>query len=176
MGKLLLPFAVFTCRVTSLRTLSSSFYSLKDIFCYIVSVSIAAKKFIFNWIKAQKVWQCREYFASRLCLNSFIRCHASLVRKMVLHQCTVHPQNVRFQNVRFQNVRFQNVWNVRLTKRQVYKTSGLQNVRFTKRQVFKTSGCKKHPFIFCTCGWWKSTGSVASMLAGKVMAMFYSQF
>ncbi len=33
--------------------------------------------------------------------------------------------------------------NVRSTKRQVYKTSGLQNVRFTKRQVFKTSGCKK---------------------------------
>ena len=55
----------------------------------------------------------------------------------------VHPQNVRLQNVRFQNVRFQNVWNVRFTKRQVYKTSGLQNVRFTKRQVFKTSGCKK---------------------------------
>ncbi len=45
----------------------------------------------------------------------------------------VHPQNVRFQNLRFQNVR-----NVRFTKRQVYKTSGLQNVRFTKRQVFKT--------------------------------------
>ncbi len=55
----------------------------------------------------------------------------------------VHPQNVRFQNVRFQNVRFQNVWNVRFTKRQVCKTSGLQNVRFTKRQVFKTFGWKK---------------------------------
>ncbi len=40
---------------------------------------------------------------------------------------TVHPQNVRFQNVWFQNVQFQNV---RFTKRQVYKTSGLQNVRF----------------------------------------------
>jgi hypothetical protein len=39
-------------------------------------------------------------------------------------------------------------------KRQVYKTSGLQNIRFTIRQVFKTSGCKKHPYIFCTCGWW----------------------
>jgi hypothetical protein len=55
---------------------------------------------------------------------------------------TVHLQNVRFQNVRFQNVRFQNawfqnVWNVRFTKRQVYKTSGLQNVRFTKRLVSK---------------------------------------
>ncbi len=72
---------------------------------------------------------------------------------------TVHPQNVRFQNVRFQNVRFQNVWNVRFTKRQVYKTSGLQNVRFTKRQVYKTSGfqnvrsskrpvAKKHPYIY----------------------------
>ncbi len=50
----------------------------------------------------------------------------------------VHPQNVRFQNVRFQNV-----WNVRFTKRQVYKTSGLQNVGFTKCQVFRTSGWKK---------------------------------
>jgi hypothetical protein len=53
---------------------------------------------------------------------------------------TVHPQNVRFQNVRFQNVRFQNIRNVRLTKRHIYKTSGLQNVRFTKCQVYKTSG------------------------------------
>jgi len=61
-------------------------------------------------------------------------------------------------------------------KRQVYKTSGLQNVRFTKRPVFKTSGCKNNPFIFCTCGWWKSAGSVAAMLAGKVMAVFYSLF
>ncbi len=39
----------------------------------------------------------------------------------------VHPQNVRFQNVRFQNIQFQNVI---FTKRQVYKTSGLQNVKF----------------------------------------------
>jgi hypothetical protein len=67
-------------------------------------------------------------------------------------------------------------------KCQVYKTSGLQNVRFTKRQVYKTSGLqnirlqKKHPFIFCTCVWWKSAGSVAAMLAGKVMAVFYSLF
>ncbi len=45
---------------------------------------------------------------------------------------TVHPQNVRLQNVRFQNVRFQNVW----------------NVRFTKRQVFKTSGCKKNIHLY----------------------------
>jgi len=72
---------------------------------------------------------------------------------------TVHPQNVRFQNVRFQNVRFQNVrfqnvWNVRFTKRQVYKMSGLQNVRFTKRQVFKTSGCKKTSIYILYCGWW----------------------
>ncbi len=55
----------------------------------------------------------------------------------------VHSQNVRFQNVRFQNVRFQNVWNVRFTKRQVCKTSGLQNGRLTRRQVLKMSGCKK---------------------------------
>jgi hypothetical protein len=50
--------------------------------------------------------------------------------------------------------------------------SGLQNVRFTKRQVFKTSCCKKHPYIFCACGWWKFAGSVAAMFAGKVMAVF----
>jgi hypothetical protein len=67
-------------------------------------------------------------------------------------------------------------------KRQVYKTSGLQNVSFTKCQVYKTSGLqnvwlkKKHPNIFCTCGWWKSAGSVAAMFAGKVMAVFYSLF
>jgi hypothetical protein len=42
-------------------------------------------------------------------------------------------------------------------KRQAYKTSGLQNVRFTKRSV-----AKKHPYILCTCGWWKSTGSVSA--------------
>ncbi len=75
----------------------------------------------------------------------------------------VHPQNVRFQNVRFQNVRF--------TKRQVYKMSGLQNVRSSKRPV-----TKKYPYIFCTCGWWKSAGSVSAMFASKVMAVFYSLF
>jgi hypothetical protein len=41
--------------------------------------------------------------------------------------------------------------------------SGLQNVRSSKR-----------PYMFCTCGWWKSAGSVAAMFAGKVMAVFYS--
>jgi hypothetical protein len=66
-------------------------------------------------------------------------------------------------------------------KRQVYKTSDLQNVRFTKCQVYKTSGLQnvrlqKNPFIFCTCGWLKSAGSVAAMLAGKVMAVFYYLF
>jgi hypothetical protein len=65
-------------------------------------------------------------------------------------------------------------------KRQVYKTSGLQNVRFTKCQVIKTSGLqnvrsqKKQPYIFCTCGWWKSAGCVAAMFAGTVMAVFYN--
>jgi hypothetical protein len=49
--------------------------------------------------------------------------------------------------------------------------SGLQNVRSSKRPV-----AKEHPIIFCTCGWWKSTGSVAAMLAGKVMAVFCSLF
>jgi hypothetical protein len=47
--------------------------------------------------------------------------------------------------------------------------SGLQNVRSSKRPV-----AKKHPYIFCTCGWRKSAGSVAAMFAGKVMAVFYS--
>jgi hypothetical protein len=67
-------------------------------------------------------------------------------------------------------------------KRQVYKTSGLKNIRFTKCQVCKTSGLKnvrlqkKHPYIFCTYGWWKSAGSVAAMFAGKVMAVIYSLF
>ena len=66
--------------------------------------------------------------------------------------------------------------NVRLTKRQVYKTSGLQNVRFTNVRSSKRPVAKKHPYIFCTCGWWKSAGSVAAMFAGKVMAVFYSLF
>jgi hypothetical protein len=67
------------------------------------------------------------------------------------------------------------------------ETSGLQNVRFTKHQVYKMSGlqnvwsskhpvAKKHPYLFCTCGWWKSAGSVAAMYTGKVMAVFYSLF
>jgi hypothetical protein len=58
-----------------------------------------------------------------------------------------------------------------VSKRQVYKMSGLQNVRFSKRPV-----AKKHPYIFCTCGWWKSAGSVAAIFAGTVMAVFYSLF
>ncbi len=49
--------------------------------------------------------------------------------------------------------------------------SGLQNVRSSKRLVEK-----KHPYIFCTFGWWKSAGLVAAMFAGKVMAVFYSLF
>jgi hypothetical protein len=63
----------------------------------------------------------------------------------MIKQCLIDgtPTKLQVQNVRFQNVRFQNVWNVRFTKRQLYKMSGLQNVRLIKRQVFKTSGCKK---------------------------------
>jgi hypothetical protein len=72
-------------------------------------------------------------------------------------------------------------------KRQVYKTSALQNARFIKCQVYKMSGlqnvrsskrpvAKKHPYIFCTCDWWKSAGSVAAMFAGNGMAVFYSLF
>ncbi len=58
-----------------------------------------------------------------------------------------------------------------VTKRQVYKMSGLQNVRSSKRPV-----AKKHPYLFCSCGWWKSAGSVAAMFPGKVMAVLYSLF
>jgi hypothetical protein len=61
-------------------------------------------------------------------------------------------------------------------KRQVYKTSGLQNIRFTKRQAFKIYSRKKHPYIFCTCGWWTSAGSVAAMFVGKVMVCFILYF
>jgi hypothetical protein len=49
--------------------------------------------------------------------------------------------------------------------------SGLQNVRSSKRPV-----AKKNLFIFYTCGLWKSVGSVAAMLAGKVIAVLYSLF
>jgi hypothetical protein len=56
-------------------------------------------------------------------------------------------------------------------KRQVYKMSCLQNVRSSKHPV-----AKKHPYIFCICGWWKSAGFVAAILAGKVMAVLYSLF
>ena len=49
-------------------------------------------------------------------------------------------------------------------KRQVYKTSGRQNVRSSKRPA-----AKKHPYLFCTCGWWKSAGSIAAMFAGCVL-------
>jgi hypothetical protein len=58
-------------------------------------------------------------------------------------------------------------------KRHVFKTSGLQNVRFSKCQAYKMSGLQNvllqkniHTYIFCTCGWWKSAGSVAAMFAG----------
>jgi hypothetical protein len=49
--------------------------------------------------------------------------------------------------------------------------SGLQNVSSSKRP-----DAKKHPCKFCTCGWWKSAGSIAAMFAGKVMAVFYFLF
>jgi hypothetical protein len=59
--------------------------------------------------------------------------------------------------------------------------SALQNFRFTKcqvskRLVSKRPFAKKPPYIFCTCGWWKSAGSVAARFAGKGMAVFYSLF
>ncbi len=88
----------------------------------------------------------------------------------------VHPQNVRFKTSGFKTSGFKTsetsgLQNVSFSKRQVYKMSGLQNVRSSKRPV-----AKKHPYILCTCGWWKSAGSVAAMFAGKVMAVFYSLF
>ncbi len=94
----------------------------------------------------QAVWMLKD--VPRWIHERTFRCLANIpayFRKNQIdpNDILVHPQNVRFQNVRFHNVRFQNVLNVRFTKRQLYKTSGLQNVRFTKRQVFKTSGCKK---------------------------------
>ena len=76
-----------------------------------------------------------------------------------------------FKTSGFKTSEMSGLQNVRFTKRQVYKMSGLQNVRSSKRLV-----AKKHPYIFCTCGWWKSVGSAAAMLAGKVMAVFYSLF
>ncbi len=48
-----------------------------------------------------------------------------------------------FKTSGFKTSEMSGLQNVRLKKRQVYKTSGLQNVRITKSQVFKTSGCKK---------------------------------
>ncbi len=76
-----------------------------------------------------------------------------------------------FKTSGFKTFETSGLQNVRFTKRQVYKMSGLQNGRSAKRPV-----AKRHPYIFCTCGWWKSAGSVAAMFAGKVMAVFYSLF
>ncbi len=76
-----------------------------------------------------------------------------------------------FKTSSFKTSETSSLQNVRFAKRQVYKTSGLQNERSSKRPV-----AKKHPYIFCSCGWWKSAGSVAAMFAGKVMAVFYSLF
>jgi hypothetical protein len=59
-------------------------------------------------------------------------------------------------------------------KRQVYKTSGLQNVRFTNVSSSKRPVTKKHPYIFCACGWRKSVGSVAAMFAGKDGCVLFS--
>jgi hypothetical protein len=64
------------------------------------------------------------------------------------------------------------IQNVRFTKRQIYKMSGLQNVRSSKRLVAKKT---IHIYSVLVVGG-KSAGSVAAMLAGKVMAVFYSLF
>jgi hypothetical protein len=45
-----------------------------------------------------------------------------------------------------------------------------------KRQVFKTSGGKKHPCMFCTCGWWKSAGSVTAMFACLCFIVYFREF
>ncbi len=104
-------------------------------------------------IKKRRIWcwvWIRWKSSKKVFTKKVIRLlYKVLTGEKVQNNSPVHAQNVRFQNVRFQNVWFQNVWNVRLTKRQVYKTSGLQNVRFTKRQVFKTSSCKETS-IYCT--------------------------
>ncbi len=49
--------------------------------------------------------------------------------------------------------------------------SGLQNGRSSKCPV-----AKNHPYIFCTCGWWKSAGSVAAMLQTKWWLCFILYF
>jgi hypothetical protein len=76
-----------------------------------------------------------------------------------------------FKTFSFKTSETSGLQNVRLTKRQFYK-----NVRFTKARSSKRPVAKKHPYIFCTCGWWKSAGSVAAMFAGKGMAVFSSLF
>jgi hypothetical protein len=76
-----------------------------------------------------------------------------------------------FKTSSFKTSEMSGLQDVSFTNRQVYKMSGSQNVRLSKRPV-----AKKHPYIFHTCGWWKSAGSVAAMFTGKVMAVFYSLF
>ncbi len=76
-----------------------------------------------------------------------------------------------FKTSGFKTSEMSGLQNVNFTKHQVYKMSGLQNIRSSKHPV-----AKKHPYKFCTCGWWKSAGSVAAMFACTVMAVFYSLF
>jgi hypothetical protein len=93
----------------------------------------------------------------------------------------VHPQTSGFKTSGFKTSDFKTsgfktsetsgLQNVRFTNRQVYKMSGLQNVRSLKHLVEK-----KHPYVFCTFGWWKSAGYVVAMFAGIVMAVLYSLF
>ncbi len=97
-----------------------------------------------QWLSQQRHYTFIGY-VGRPCILSPRGVHCTLYTP---NSNRVHPQNFRFQNVKFQNVLFQNVWNVRFTKRQLYKTSGLQNLRSSKRQVFKTSGCKKNIHIY----------------------------
>jgi hypothetical protein len=61
--------------------------------------------------------------------------------------------------------------NFRFAKRQVYKTPGLQNLRSSKCPVAKNI----HIYSVLVVGG-NSTGSVAAMFAGKMMAVFYSLF
>ncbi len=100
-------------------------------------------------IKCSIIWQKNHYRRKNLPLR---RCHLGTPTKRSVskRQVSKHP---------FKTSETSGLQNVSFTKRQVVKTSGLQNVRLQK----------KHPYILCTCGWWKSAGSVAAMFAGCVL-------
>ncbi len=130
-------------------------------------------KGVFSWLVR---WACRagtRDFCSVLDTRRPITKHFFLQR--ALFQWYTHKtsgfKTSGFKTSGFKTSETSGLQNVSFTKRQVNKMSGLQNVISSKRPV-----AKKHPHIFCTCGWWKSAGSVAAMFAGKVMAVIYFLF